>query len=282
MQTSTAYDPFGTVTARSGAPSLLGYQGAYTGNVNMLARWYQPGTGTFTSRDTATLDPSPSVQANRYTYANASPLTGINPTGHSTVPGGSLQEAGPGYAGCIASDGVCHETFVHERYRSDLVNSPGYDYLYGPGFSKEERERLGWKVMPNGRLVDQPNFWFADADVQEAYMLGWFPAMEQRDRDALWVAVGGMDSMVPMVAAAEVGDDPRVPSCVQAMASNRQASCGDFPNLDIYMEFLQFAKDIAASAKSNGVDKNALMAVLLYENSFAEGRIGKPAWWFGL
>ncbi|MGW0202617.1 LamG-like jellyroll fold domain-containing protein [Nonomuraea sp. NPDC003201] len=92
LQTSTAYDPFGTVTAQTGTKTGLGYQGEYTdpdtGKVNMHARWYQPGTGTFTSRDTATLSPNPSVQANRYTYANASPLTGTDPTGHATVIGG--------------------------------------------------------------------------------------------------------------------------------------------------------------------------------------------------
>jgi RHS repeat-associated protein len=89
LATTTAYDPFGTVTAQTGVKTTLGYQGEYTdpdtGKVNMHARWYQPGTGAFTSRDTATLDPNPSVQANRYTYANASPLTGTDPTGHYTT-----------------------------------------------------------------------------------------------------------------------------------------------------------------------------------------------------
>ncbi|MER6007438.1 polymorphic toxin-type HINT domain-containing protein [Nonomuraea angiospora] len=98
LQTSTAYDPFGTVTTQTGTKTNLGYQGEYTdpdtGKVNMHARWYQPGTGTFTSRDTATLNPSPSVQANRYTYANASPLTGTDPTGHYTAIGGG-SVAGP-------------------------------------------------------------------------------------------------------------------------------------------------------------------------------------------
>ncbi|WP_165959580.1 polymorphic toxin-type HINT domain-containing protein [Nonomuraea longispora] len=93
LQTSTAYDPFGAVTAQTGTTTNLGYQGEYTdpdtGKVNMHARWYQPGTGTFTSRDTMTLNPNPSVQANRYTYANASPLTGTDPTGHATVSTGS-------------------------------------------------------------------------------------------------------------------------------------------------------------------------------------------------
>ncbi|MFC4900492.1 GH-E family nuclease [Streptosporangium amethystogenes subsp. fukuiense] len=84
---STAYDPFGEVTHRTGTQRSLGYQGEYTdpdtGKVNMHARWYQPGTGAFTSRDDWTLDPQPSVQANRYTYGNGSPLVNTDPSGHA-------------------------------------------------------------------------------------------------------------------------------------------------------------------------------------------------------
>ncbi|WP_329428677.1 polymorphic toxin-type HINT domain-containing protein [Streptosporangium sp. NBC_01495] len=86
---SVAYDPFGEVTHRSGTPRSLGYQGEYTdpdtGKVNMHARWYQPGTGAFTSRDDWTLDPQPSVQANRYTYGNANPLANTDPSGHGPI-----------------------------------------------------------------------------------------------------------------------------------------------------------------------------------------------------
>jgi RHS repeat-associated protein len=83
---SAAYDPFGQVTNRTGTARALGYQGEYTdpdtGKVNMHARWYQPGTGGFASRDDWTLSPIPSSQANRYTYLNANPLAGTDPSGH--------------------------------------------------------------------------------------------------------------------------------------------------------------------------------------------------------
>ncbi|MFE4632726.1 LamG-like jellyroll fold domain-containing protein [Streptomyces sp. NPDC056773] len=83
---SRNYDPFGTTTATSGTNPNIGYQSGWTdptsGEVNMAARWYQPGIGSFTSRDTWQLNPNPSVQANRYTYANASPLNATDPTGH--------------------------------------------------------------------------------------------------------------------------------------------------------------------------------------------------------
>ncbi|MEU6987418.1 LamG-like jellyroll fold domain-containing protein [Streptomyces sp. NPDC046324] len=86
VTSSRAYDAYGKVTASNGSTPSVGYQSGWTdsstGEVNMAARWYQPGTGGFTSRDTWQLDPSPSVQANRYTYANASPMNGIDPSGH--------------------------------------------------------------------------------------------------------------------------------------------------------------------------------------------------------
>ncbi|MEV4062406.1 RHS repeat domain-containing protein [Nonomuraea dietziae] len=84
---SVAYNPFGEVITRTGAAHTLGYQGGYTdpntGKINMAARWYQPNTGSFISRDTLTQNPDPSVQLNRYTYTNDNPLTNTDPTGHA-------------------------------------------------------------------------------------------------------------------------------------------------------------------------------------------------------
>ncbi|GAA3742262.1 polymorphic toxin-type HINT domain-containing protein [Salinactinospora qingdaonensis] len=86
VASSTAFSPFGKPQASNGSAQSLGYQGEWTdpttGDVNMHARWYQPETGRFASRDTMTLEPNPSIQANRYVYANANPLTGTDPSGH--------------------------------------------------------------------------------------------------------------------------------------------------------------------------------------------------------
>ncbi|MEU3086606.1 LamG-like jellyroll fold domain-containing protein [Streptomyces massasporeus] len=83
---STAYDPFGAETSASGTTPALGYQSGWTdpdnGDVNMAARWYQPGTGSFASRDTWQLDPSPSSRANRYLYGGGNPLARTDITGH--------------------------------------------------------------------------------------------------------------------------------------------------------------------------------------------------------
>ncbi|MFI0366733.1 DNA/RNA non-specific endonuclease [Actinomadura sp. 1N219] len=84
---SVSYDPFGKSTASTGTKPGIGYQGDWTdpesGQVNMAARWYDPSAGAFTSRDSWTLSPTPaSVNANRYTYANANPNDHTDPTGH--------------------------------------------------------------------------------------------------------------------------------------------------------------------------------------------------------
>ncbi|MFC1421266.1 LamG-like jellyroll fold domain-containing protein [Streptacidiphilus cavernicola] len=87
---STDYDPFGQRVASSGGASgNLGYQGGWTdpatGQVNMSARWYQPSSGTFTSRDSATADSGPAAQSNRYSYGNDDPLDQSDPSGHNAI-----------------------------------------------------------------------------------------------------------------------------------------------------------------------------------------------------
>jgi RHS repeat-associated protein len=95
LAASAAYSPYGSVTAHSGSMPSLGYQGSYTdpatGQVDMSARWYSPGTGSFTSNDTLTGSPLPATaDGNPYAYADGNPLTNADPTGHGICfgPGG--------------------------------------------------------------------------------------------------------------------------------------------------------------------------------------------------
>ncbi|MFC3508869.1 DNRLRE domain-containing protein [Amycolatopsis halotolerans] len=94
---SSSFDPFGARTAQTGATSSLGFQSDYTdpatGSVDMGARWYSPGSGTFSARDGVPLPSNPSAAANRFAYGNASPVNGIDRDGHST---GTLAPPGTG------------------------------------------------------------------------------------------------------------------------------------------------------------------------------------------
>ncbi|WP_262379255.1 RHS repeat-associated core domain-containing protein [Nonomuraea sp. PA05] len=109
LSSTTTYNPFGEVTAQTGTEPTLGYQGEYTdpdtGKVNMHARWYQPGTGAFTSRDTWTLEPSPSARMNRYSYGQATPLTYADPSGHRPDPVEDLWCQYKFGASCVSDDG---------------------------------------------------------------------------------------------------------------------------------------------------------------------------------
>ncbi|WP_143116382.1 LamG-like jellyroll fold domain-containing protein [Lentzea xinjiangensis] len=83
---SAAFDPFGVRTATTGSSRSVGYQGDWTDpdtkQVNMGARWYQPGTGAFASRDSVSASSGPSVLFNRYTYGAGRPLDMVDPDGH--------------------------------------------------------------------------------------------------------------------------------------------------------------------------------------------------------
>jgi RHS repeat-associated protein len=99
LNNSTAYDPFGKVTAENGDTGRVGYQGDWTdpdtGQVDMGARWYQPGTATFTSRDSVNYRSGNSILANRYTYAGGDPLGFTDPDGHWRLRApGWLRKAG--------------------------------------------------------------------------------------------------------------------------------------------------------------------------------------------
>ncbi|WP_443048989.1 RHS repeat-associated core domain-containing protein [Streptomyces sp. M92] len=100
---SSAYGPFGTTTATDGDMPDLRYQSGWTdpanGDVNMAARWYQPGTGSFASRDTWQLNPSPSARANRYGYGIAAPLLHIDPSGHDVIAPGRTRVPYSGSSG---------------------------------------------------------------------------------------------------------------------------------------------------------------------------------------
>ncbi|WP_133908642.1 RHS repeat-associated core domain-containing protein [Actinophytocola oryzae] len=87
LSDSTTYDPWGKVTA--GTTRTVGYQGDYTdpttGQVNMTARWYDPNSGGFTTRDDVPLPTSPSGAANRYAYGLGAPTNYSDQSGNCPI-----------------------------------------------------------------------------------------------------------------------------------------------------------------------------------------------------
>ncbi|WP_326825434.1 RHS repeat-associated core domain-containing protein [Streptosporangium sp. NBC_01756] len=266
---STAYDPFGKVTHQTGTKRSLGYQGEYTdpdtGKVNMHARWYQPGTGAFTSRDDWTLDPDLSVQANRYTYANASPLTRADPTGHSSECYGSCTVNTSSGGGYICSGGICNETFVRQQWWSAYITSPGYEYNNFAHFTDEEAKRLG--LMPNGRPVDQPNFWDRNTSekTQKEYMENWSPALDEDRLTDNWVLAGGLDSL-----------DLENVTLTAGGTAYYQTSAGKvkFKNYEEFKNILKYYKTIKTAADNHGIDEKILAVLIMWESRAKEVSYG--------
>ncbi|MGW0608304.1 LamG-like jellyroll fold domain-containing protein [Streptomyces sp. NPDC002640] len=121
VKSSTAYSPFGEESATSGTTPAVGYQSGWTdpetGDVNMAARWYQPDTGAFASRDTWQLAATPSAQANRYSYAMGDPLGGIDPSGHKSMHLG-------GGRPCLCSSSLSSRSSSKSRGNSSTRPAP--------------------------------------------------------------------------------------------------------------------------------------------------------------
>jgi len=77
---TAAYDPYGNLTASTGKLSPLGFAGEYTdaetGFQYLRARYYDPATGQFLSRD-----PLVALTGSAYGYVAGNPLNGADPSG---------------------------------------------------------------------------------------------------------------------------------------------------------------------------------------------------------
>src|SRR5437868_4225396 len=97
---SFRYRAYGAISQSSGAsaPTYLGYAGQLqdpSGLLYMRARWYDPATGRFTSRDLALGDLALPASINVYSYANTNPLAFRDPTGLTVALGDE-----PRFGGC--------------------------------------------------------------------------------------------------------------------------------------------------------------------------------------
>ena len=84
------YDAFGNVRKRTGtADSPYGFAGEWQAQpeelVYLRARFYDPQTGRFISRDPFAGDPYDPVSLHRYLYANANPIMNRDPSGQFTL-----------------------------------------------------------------------------------------------------------------------------------------------------------------------------------------------------
>lgn len=317
---SVAYDPFGEVTHRSGTARTLGYQGEYTdpdtGKVNMHARWYQPGTGAFASRDTATLNPDPSVQANRYTYGNAGPLTNTDPTGHSVVVqrGGSQNgasggsgwqsynwadswqprssgwdytpvEVTPGKPYYAWSDQPCECAYngAGEKAQAWWEKNFG-DYANQPQLTEEEARRLG--LLPNGRPMPddmEDYFWKSPEGAQQKFLVMYnVEQMYSADWDddrifSYWITI----SPPPTPPAA--GSSGEVPAgCTTQYSKKRCQAWRDAANKIVLLESFKKGCTVGDGAGRLSEESCNKLATMLGIGDKEWSRLNGDAFWKAL
>lgn len=77
---TATYSPYGTLQSHTGTVSKMGFAGGYTDALTDLqynrARYYDPTTGQFITRD-----PLEALTRQPYAYANGDPLTYVDPSG---------------------------------------------------------------------------------------------------------------------------------------------------------------------------------------------------------
>jgi RHS repeat-associated protein len=87
---SYTYDAFGNLLSSTGSTvNSYRYTGqqfdSLTGLYDLRARSYDPASGRFTSRDTASINFSNPVELNRYSYTHDNPVNLLDPSGHTVA-----------------------------------------------------------------------------------------------------------------------------------------------------------------------------------------------------
>jgi RHS repeat-associated protein len=154
---SRTFGPWGAVTASGGTlAGSLGYQSQYTspatGQVDMGARWYNTGTGSFGNKDTVSNKTVPdSASASPFGYAADNPLDLTDPSGHTALDAHQLHLLHVAHVAAVAHaahvahvEHVEHVAYVAyqaqavayaaqaQQWTSSASNYPSYNWGQGP------------------------------------------------------------------------------------------------------------------------------------------------------
>jgi RHS repeat-associated protein len=171
---TASYNPYGQTTSTSGTTTPLGYDGQYTdpetGLIYLRARYYDPTTGQFITRDAAT-----PITTEPYLYASNNPLDQTDPTGLSFLS--FAEEAAPIVIGVVAT-GVCvaqAELCVAAALGDAIANSAATGVELGTGriqLATAVKNEV-WTLASDGVAAIGATFWTKLADwAQENKMLG--------------------------------------------------------------------------------------------------------------
>lgn len=179
---SYTYDAYGNTTVNTGSPLNNPYQynaeytDSSTGNQYLRARYYDPASGRFLTKDTYLGETNDPLSRNLYSYTKNNPVNSIDPSGHI----GLLLGLGLGallVGGMLLLSGCSKQNDSNESTKSESPNSePKISYdeaisiIDDINNSKEEIEKIdddlnnfikGKQPVPNGKkmsaLIDELN-----------------------------------------------------------------------------------------------------------------------------
>ncbi|WP_377343917.1 LamG-like jellyroll fold domain-containing protein [Plantactinospora siamensis] len=170
---STTYDPLGAVLATAGMVGNLGYQSEWTdgltGRVNMLARWYNPATGQFDTRDPVANNPVPdSVNANRFQYGDDNPMTTTDPTGNWGLP--SFKSIVNVVTHPVAAVQTVVQTTYHAAVSTYHAAVNTYHYVAsGKAWKdvKKAAKKVGHKIRKAARVIKDTTVRWAKKKIQK-------------------------------------------------------------------------------------------------------------------
>jgi RHS repeat-associated protein len=133
LQGTAMYDPWGELLSGTGDMATVPTNGAFrfqsdltdsaTGQVDMLARLYEPTLGRFLSRDVLFGDPMSPISLNLYAYGTDAPVTFTDPTGMLPVAGdGTRREQSDAELYSQRTSGRTWEQSWTESYESPPAN----------------------------------------------------------------------------------------------------------------------------------------------------------------
>jgi RHS repeat-associated protein len=281
---SVIRDPFGKVLGSSGSVPRIGFQGDWTDPTNglvwMAARWYQPLTGTFLSRDTYPGEVGAAVSLNRFSYGLNDPLRYFDPTGH-TAQTKTNAELWDEYqrTGNVASDQTYYEnedgSYNSGVYVNTVIDEYGNEVVQSvvSPTGVVTVSASGTVNRSSGPLGFTPNQQHADT-VRELTDLG-ASANDIADEFRPRPSYSSQDFSSPFTISTAVGGDmiPYDPLSESTVKNKKfrciRAYCLTGP-LDPGPQIVKMYRgDLARMGKIFGLDPRLLATILLHENDYS-------------